>query len=417
MLKHSRYFDNPYKLQSNDEEQIESDLKMLKKELIPGIVECITRSETPENTNSDGEIYVGMSGIAYAFYHASKNNSDCNEYYLQLAQRYLQPAIRELKKKRGNNQLSSGFLCGDAGIIAVAAVITASIGDTQQSDVLAKYYVELADVCRPVNFLRTGSDEFFVGRTGYIYGAIWLNKILGRPVVPLEIIHELGKATIISGKKYAAKNSSPCPLMYSYYGVEYLGAAHGLCSILKVLIQIPNFLDMNPEADSLVRRCLDYLLTLETPSANYPCALDEIGNNKRSEEDELVHWCHGAPGMIYLFANAYLRWQDQRYMDAIKRAGDLIWRKGLLRKGPGICHGIAGNGYAFLLLYRLTDDIIYLQRAAMFADFLRNDNFKSNANTPDEPYSLYEGLAGTLCFITDLDHPENATFPFYDVFL
>lgn len=35
---------------------------------------------------------------------------------------------------------------------------------------------------------------------------------------------------------------------------------------------------------------------------------------------------------------------------------DLIWQKGILMKGPGICHGAAGSGYAFLLFHRLTNE-------------------------------------------------------------
>ena len=35
-----------------------------------------------------------------------------------------------------------------------------------------------------------------------------------------------------------------------------------------------------------------------------------------------------------------------------QEAGELVWKYGLLKKGPGICHGIAGNGYTFLSLRR-----------------------------------------------------------------
>ena len=42
---------------------------------------------------------------------------------------------------------------------------------------------------------------------------------------------------------------------------------------------------------------------------------------------------------------------------------DVIWHRGLLRKGYGICHGTAGNGYAFLSLYKLTQEKKYLYRA------------------------------------------------------
>lgn len=82
----------------------------------------------------------------------------------------------------------------------------------------------------------------------------------------------------------------------------------------------------------------------------------------------------------------------------------------------GICHGIAGNGYVFLLLYRLTGDTKHLNRAIKFGEFIFTNEFKQGSRTPDSPYSLYEGLAGTICYLIDLIQPEKAHFPFLDIF-
>jgi hypothetical protein len=82
----------------------------------------------------------------------------------------------------------------------------------------------------------------------------------------------------------------------------------------------------------------------------------------------------------------------------------------------GICHGVTGSGYVFLLLYRLTGDQKYLHHAHAFADFIFSPEFSQGARTPDSPYSLYEGLAGTVCYLTDMLQPDQAAFPFFDVF-
>lgn len=95
---------------------------------------------------------------------------------------------------------------------------------------------------------------------------------------------------------------------------------------------------------------------------------------------------------------------------------DKVWNSGLLTKGPGICHGVAGNGYVHLLLYRLTNEDKYLYRALKFAEFLEDQEFKRTARKPDNPFSLYEGLAGTVCFLIDLLNPKQAEFPFFDIF-
>lgn len=92
-----------------------------------------------------------------------------------------------------------------------------------------------------------------------------------------------------------------------------------------------------------------------------------------------------------------------------------MWRKGLLTKGPGLCHGVAGNGYAFLAIYRLIKDPKYLYRAIQFANFLESSEFSEFVHQPDRPWSLYEGLAGTVCFLIDLIHNDNCTFPFMSI--
>ena len=67
--------------------------------------------------------------------------------------------------------------------------------------------------------------------------------------------------------------------------------------------------------------------------------------------------------MAYLFAKAYLVNNKPQYLDTCIRSGELVWQKGVLKKGPGICHGVAGSAYVFLMLYRLTGNSKYIYRA------------------------------------------------------
>ena len=46
-------------------------------------------------------------------------------------------------------------------------------------------------------------------------------------------------------------------------------------------------------------------------------------------------------------------WPTAGYLDAAIKAGELVWERGLLKKGNGLCHGSAGNGYAFIHLYQV----------------------------------------------------------------
>lgn len=54
--------------------------------------------------------------------------------------------------------------------------------------------------------------------------------------------------------------------------------------------------------------------------------------------------------------------KEEKYLKEAAECTEVIWQRGLLRKGYGICHGTAGNGYAFLSLYKLTQDKKYLYR-------------------------------------------------------
>lgn len=54
---------------------------------------------------------------------------------------------------------------------------------------------------------------------------------------------------------------------------------------------------------------------------------------------------------------------EDRYLQAAKSCADVIWSRGLLKKGYGICHGVSGNAYAFLAMYKLTDNEEYLHKA------------------------------------------------------
>lgn len=75
----------------------------------------------------------------------------------------------------------------------------------------------------PATFFAPGSDEFFVGRAGYLSACAMLNRRFQRSVIPNEITLQLCNLTIESGRQYSKKFNHPSPLMYSYYNTEYLG--------------------------------------------------------------------------------------------------------------------------------------------------------------------------------------------------
>lgn len=323
---------------------------------------------------------------------------------LEHAKIYIEKAKKYQSTKSGRDY---GMLCGNDGIYAVSALVSHYSKDRTNCSNDLKRYAERLEFYKTIDVNEgIGSDEMLVGRAGFLSGAYWLNENLGFKVFDDKKIQPIIETMIQSGRDYKTKVISKFPLMYQYHNCEYLGAAHGLSSILQMILQSNIEENIN---NFYVKKSIDDLLSLQNSDGNFQTKM-------KARTKQLVHWCHGAPGIIYLFAKAYLIYGEEKYLKSCQLSADLVWREGLLYKGPGICHGVAGNGYVFLLMYRLTKDKKYLYQASKFMEFLTKPLFICHSATPDCPLSLYEGVAGTVCFLVDLLDPEKSSFPFMNVF-
>ncbi|XP_034142592.1 lanC-like protein 3 [Esox lucius] len=377
---------------------------------VNAFIDTILKNVPLGPSDCDGGLYDGPAGAAYMLYHVS----ECafftyyRDAYLKIAKQIIDVSMAYVDGEKDKN-MKAAFLLGGAGIYAVAAMVYKALGLADFVKPLTKFR-SLWEVCSPINFLECGSDELFVGRAGYLCGALVLKQKLGIEILSKDQIQAICGAVVESGKQYALRKRKPSPLMYSYYGTEYLGAAHGLSSVLQMLLC---YQDMLTEGDrDLVWQSVDFLMNQEQ-NCNWPAELGSV----IERENELIHWCHGAPGVAYLFAKAYLINKKPQYLDTCIRSGELVWQKGLLKKGPGICHGVSGSAYVFLLLYRLTGNSKYIYRAQRFAEFLFTEEFKVGSCSITSVYSLFEGLSGTVCFLVDLLQPDQSEFPLFSVFV
>ncbi|XP_041500096.1 lanC-like protein 3 [Microtus oregoni] len=390
---------------------VTSTIERILQELPPLGGGAEARGATPAGSSFQGGLYSGVAGVAYMLYHVSQSPlfAGARERYLRSAKRLIDACSRSEEWGEPDADTRAAFLLGGAGVHAVATLVYHALGRSDYVQPLGKFRA-LCAVCAPVSFLECGSDELFVGRAGYLCAALVLKQKLAQEVLTPAQIKSICQAILDSGKQYALKKRKPFPLMYSYYGTEYLGAAHGLSSILQMLLSYHEHL--KPSDRELVWQSVDFLMEQEQ-NCNWPPELGET----IERENELVHWCHGAPGIAYLFAKAYLVSKKPQYLDTCIRCGELTWQKGLLKKGPGICHGVAGSAYVFLLLYRLTGNSKYIYRAQRFAQFLFTEEFKAGSRVLESIYSLYEGFSGTVCFLIDLLQPNQAEFPLFSVFV
>lgn len=246
-------------------------------------------------------------------------------------------------------------------------------------------------------------DELLYGRTGGLYAMLLIKQQLPKQTVIKDehIINHIN-LMLSSGK---TMESFGRPLFYSWHGKEYVGAAHGYSGILYMLLEANKYL--NSDQLKLIKEALNFIQGIRYPSCNYPSSIG-------SQTDRLVHWCHGAPGVVHLLIKAYSVYGDESYLNSALACGDVIWQRGILKKGFGLCHGISGNAYAFLHLYQVTRDLKHLYRAGKFAQY-----YLEHRNTiswrADSPASLFEGYAGLAYFLSDLLNPAEAKFPAFQV--
>ena len=110
----------------------------------------------------------------------------------------------------------------------------------------------------------------------------------------------------------------------------------------------------------------------------------------------LVHECHGAPGVLTRLAEAP-RTDD---WDAVLRGpGELVWRAGPLAKGPGLCHGTAGNALALLQLAKRFGEPVWLERARAMAMHAAWQMRQQHQLYGRPRQSLWTGDLGVACVL------------------
>ncbi|KAL5730228.1 hypothetical protein ACHQM5_003076 [Ranunculus cassubicifolius] len=292
------------------------------------------------------------------------------------------------------------FICGRAGVCALGAVTAKHVGDEKM---LKHYLTKFEEIELP----RDVPNELLYGRAGYLWACLFLNKHIGSNTIPSSHTGAVTKDMIKGGRLLAKNSRSSSPLMYEWHGKKYWGAAHGLAGIVHVLMNM----ELKPDEVDDVKGTLEYVILNRFPSGNYP-------SSEESENDRLVHWCHGAPGVALTLVKAAEVFRSEELQLAAYDAADIVWNRGLLKR-VGICHGVSGNAYVFLSLFRLTGNEKFLYQAKAFACFLLDRANKliaeGNMHGGDHPYSLFEGIGGMAYLFFDMIEPSQARFPAYEL--
>eukprot|EP00392_Amoebophrya_sp_AT5.2_P001452 g1454.t1 len=422
--------------------------------------------------NTDESVYTGGPGVSIALALTSAA-PECAHWFLQATQDRQDLWSRRTARPR-HRELKTSLMCGYTG--SVMSHLYQALAEMQDSAVLGstasaqlprgRAESSRGDSFAPASPMRLSeaalgainalidvaendaevcdADEWLYGRGGHLTALLLVADLVApaRPRGSSELsdssdtqeqlhariascVKKVAKQMLVSGRRLSQHLRRDPPLSYRWCDENYLGAAHGLCGILYVLLCTYRKGYLH-SADDLadVERSLNWLLdTCKIGSTgNYPPTWDQElfspknrsptnqrRQNAETEDGHLVHFCHGAPGFVYLLIEAHRRFghKTSRYLEEALSLGTFIFRYGVLNKGVGLCHGTAGNGFCFLALHRFCqgEDARWLKYARVYCGKVkawvnRNQALeKDAADWCDHPWSLYEGLAGTMVFL------------------
>ncbi|KAK0602785.1 hypothetical protein LWI29_036940 [Acer saccharum] len=294
---------------------------------------------------------------------------DYSLYTGALGTAYLVFKAYQFTQNENHLKLHVTFICGRAGVCALGAVLAKHAGDER---LLNHYLTQFKEIK-----LASDLPNELYGRVGFLWACAFLNKHIGKDTISTTRMRAVVDEIIKAGRRLA--NKGRCPLMYEWHGKKYWGAAHGLAGIMHVLM------DMELK-------------------------LDEVEDVKGTLRDMIKN--------RFTLVKAAQVFGDEEFLQAAVDAGELVWKRGLLKR-VRICHGISGNTYVFLALYRLTGKAEYFYRAKAFACFLLDRAQKlileGKMHGGDRPYSLFEGIGGMTSLFLDMIEPSEAKFLAYEL--
>ena len=337
-------------------------------------------------------LYFGAAGVIWALEHlkrlgATKMSRDYSKILSELA------AVNRVDLGLSEPNWFS-YLMGDAGILLVQWRVDPS--------------VELAErIFRAVESNTTNpAREFMWGSPGTMLAALFMHGFTGEDRWKDIFVKNVGQ---ILSELVKVKDLGCYTWTQDLYGQTslYLGAVHGFAANIFAIIKGQELLD--PETVSLVSSLaadtVERTAQIDEDYANWSPAL--------GAKNYLVQYCHGAPGMIICLADLPSG-VDATFDDLLNKGGELIWKAGPLVKGSNLCHGTAGNGYAFLKLHRRTSETKWLERARVFAMHAIGQWEQHTTRYRQMRYSLWTGDLGLAIYLWNCIH-GNADFPTTDV--
>jgi hypothetical protein len=264
----------------------------------------------------------------------------------------------------------ASLLVGSSGILLVAHRLAPSAAT---ADALAEAIA--ANVEHP-------SNEMLLGAPGTMLAAAAMHARTGD-----ERFAALWRA---SARTLLARQEGDHLWTQDLYGRRrrHVGAGHGFAGNMFALQGAPEWLDDAGAVEVRAVAAARRLAIVDGDCANWPT----LTSDSPTGAPPRVQWCHGAAGVVTSLAR--VAHGDAAHGALLAAGGELVWRAGPPARSAGLCHGTAGNGFAFLALLERTGDERWLARARAFAMHALDQVERRRAAAGRSHHTLFTGDVG-----------------------
>jgi serine/threonine protein kinase len=304
---------------------------------------------------------------------------------------------------------STSLYHGPAGVHVVQALIARARGDIATQSKAVQAFIETCS--KPCDVL-----DLTMGNAGALLGCAFLLDAVQAERLPNDTA-AIGDALQALGNDLLErlwKTIASYPPIGSVGELNALGIAHGWAGILYAVLCWCAVAG-EPLPPSTDRRLRELAACAEPVGRGLQWRVTSAG--KPDERSYLSGWCNGSAGYVFLWTKAYRATKDARYLELAEGAAWHAWE--MPSFNAGLCCGTAGQIYALLNFYRCCGDSIWLRRAreALNSAARRLKRQRELAKTAPEwrTASLYKGEAGLAVLASELEKPDQARMPMFEL--
>ncbi len=341
-------------------------------------------------------INFGAAGVAFALTRLGRTTGD--EATLELAGRWLAAA-------EARSASADAFDDGDQ----LTTEIIGSVSPFHTASGVAAARAFLSDAVGDRTRQQAALDEF---RAATAAPCTNLDLTLGRSSVLLvaALLLERADPAWPASERLASHGDEICAGIWrdaAGTSLDYHGIAHGWAGLAYATMMWARVRGVEPPPD--VQPALEMLVAAAEPwerGAHWP-----VRTAADPADDQFwPGWCHGNAGYVFLWNLAASTYGDGAFADLAERAASLL-------RGPAgvssLCCGTAGQAYAALNQYRASGSRRWLSLAARLAD--RGASEDALAGDATTPLSLYKGQVGLALLAVELECPERASMPLFEL--